>query len=126
MNLVAKEYVACQDPANPGVLILSRFASAAAECTAALLVNPYDPESVGTAIGQALSMPLEERRSRHNALFQMLLVHDARDWGERFLSALTPPQASPKWPSWPKVTEQMALTKKQRVDNIAHIEETAL
>jgi trehalose 6-phosphate synthase len=126
MNLVAKEYVACQDPANPGVLILSRFAGAAAECTAALLVNPYDPESVGTAIGQALSMPLEERRSRHNALFQMLLAHDVRDWGERFLSALTPPPASAKWPSLPKVMEQMALTKKPRVDNIAHIEETAL
>ena len=69
-------------------------------------------------------MPLEERRSRHNALFQTLLAHDVRDWGERFLSALTPPQASSKWPSWPKITEQMALTKKRRVDNI--IEETAL
>jgi trehalose 6-phosphate synthase len=60
MNLVAKEYVACQDPEQPGVLILSRFAGAAAECAEALQVNPYDPEAVGTAIGQALSMPLEE------------------------------------------------------------------
>ena len=31
MNLVAKEYVAAQDAADPGVLILSRFAGAAAE-----------------------------------------------------------------------------------------------
>ena len=30
MNLVAKEYVAAQDPDNPGVLVLSRFAGAAA------------------------------------------------------------------------------------------------
>jgi len=47
MNLVAKEYVASQDPEDPGVLILSRFAGAAVECEAVLLVNPYDPESVG-------------------------------------------------------------------------------
>ena len=62
MNLVAKEYVAAQDPEDPGVLILSRFAGAAAELTAALLVNPYDPETVATSIAHALSMPLEERR----------------------------------------------------------------
>ena len=46
MNLVAKEYVAAQDPEDPGVLILSRFAGAAVECATALLVNPYDPERV--------------------------------------------------------------------------------
>ena len=46
MNLVAKEYVAAQDPDDPGVLILSRFAGAAVECQAALLVNPYDQEAV--------------------------------------------------------------------------------
>jgi trehalose 6-phosphate synthase len=91
MNLVAKEYVACQDPENPGVLILSRFAGAAVECDAAVLVNPYDPESVGTAIGQALSMPLDERRSRQDALFQVLMANDVKTWGERFLMALTCP-----------------------------------
>jgi trehalose 6-phosphate synthase len=95
MNLVAKEYVACQDSENPGVLILSRFAGAAVECDAALLVNPYDPDSVGTAIGEALSMPLEERRSRHDALFQVLMANDVKNWGERFLAALTRPLPSP-------------------------------
>ena len=54
MNLVAKEYVAAQDPEDPGVLILSRFAGAAVECATALLVNPYDAEAVGNAIDQAL------------------------------------------------------------------------
>src|SRR5580704_9895960 len=49
MNLVAKEYVASQNPDDPGVLILSRFAGAADECKAALLVNPYDPDSVAAA-----------------------------------------------------------------------------
>ena len=59
MNLVAKEFVAAQNADDPGVLILSRFAGAAHECAAALLVNPYDPEGVGNAINRALSMPLE-------------------------------------------------------------------
>src|SRR5258708_26979494 len=68
MNLVAKEYVAAQDPDDPGVLILSRFAGAAIEFRRALLVNPYDPESVAGAIAQALTMPIEERRARHQGL----------------------------------------------------------
>jgi trehalose 6-phosphate synthase len=92
MNLVAKEYVACQDPEDPGVLILSRFAGAAVEFAAALLVNPYDPEAVGMAIEQALSMPLDERRARHNALFQVLMTNDVKSWGERFIADLTRPQ----------------------------------
>jgi trehalose 6-phosphate synthase len=62
MNLITKEYVSAQDAENPGVLILPRFAGSAVELEAALLVNPYDPESVATAIAQALSMPLDERR----------------------------------------------------------------
>jgi trehalose 6-phosphate synthase len=97
MNLVAKEYVAAQDPEDPGVLILSRFAGAAVECEAALLVNPYDPESVGSAIAQALAMPLPERRGRYNALFQVLKVNDVETWGERFLLALTQPLNVPNW-----------------------------
>ena len=91
MNLVAKEYVSAQDAENPGVLILSRFAGAAVELEAALLVNPYDPESVGTAIAQALSMPLDERRTRHDAMFQVLLANNVKLWGDRFLSTLTRP-----------------------------------
>jgi trehalose 6-phosphate synthase len=68
MNLVAKEYVAAQDADDPGVLILSRFAGAAVEFRRALLVNPYDAESVAGAIAQALAMPIEERRARHHGL----------------------------------------------------------
>jgi len=97
MNLVAKEYVAAQDPDDPGVLILSRFAGAAVEMEAALLVNPYDPESVGTAIARALAMPLDERRTRHDALFQVLKANDVKRWGERFLDALTGPPSLPHW-----------------------------
>jgi trehalose 6-phosphate synthase len=103
MNLVAKEYVSAQDAENPGVLILSRFAGAAVELEAALLVNPYDPESVGRAIARALAMPLDERRTRHDAMFQVLLANDVKLWGERFLITLTRP------PNFPDRLAQMKL-----------------
>jgi trehalose 6-phosphate synthase len=98
MNLVAKEYIAAQDEENPGVLVLSRFAGAAAECAAALLVNPYDPEAVATTIAQALAMPLEERRERHEALFRVISQNDVKSWGDRFLAALTEEVAAPVQP----------------------------
>jgi trehalose 6-phosphate synthase len=97
MNLVAKEYVAAQDEKDPGVLILSRFAGAAAELGSALLVNPYDPEAVGTTIAHALSMPLEERRQRHNALFRVISENDIKSWGELFLASLTQEAELPTW-----------------------------
>ena len=97
MNLVAKEYIAAQDPDDPGVLILSRFAGAAAELTAALLVNPYDPETVATSISHALSMAIEERRTRHKALLHLISENDLKSWGELFLGALTKDPDLPHW-----------------------------
>jgi trehalose 6-phosphate synthase len=97
MNLVAKEYVSCQDPEDPGVLVLSRFAGAAIECEAALLVNPYDPEAVGATLARALSMSLDERRARHDALYRVLSGNDIKFWGERFLTALTRPPGRWNW-----------------------------
>ncbi len=88
MNLVAKEYVAAQNPEDPGVLVLSRFAGSARECTAALLVNPYDHEGVAIAINRALSMSLDERRQRHAVNFKALVQNDLSLWAERFLDAL--------------------------------------
>jgi trehalose 6-phosphate synthase len=89
MNLVAKEYVAAQDAANPGVLILSRFAGAAAEFKeGALLVNPYDPDQVAAAIARAVAMPQAERKSRHAALYRVLLSNDISGWGDKFLASL--------------------------------------
>jgi trehalose 6-phosphate synthase len=88
MNLVAKEYVAAQDPEDPGVLILSRFAGAAIEFRRALLVNPYDPESVASAIAQALAMPLEERRARHQDLLAAISAYDIDRWQREFLATL--------------------------------------
>jgi trehalose 6-phosphate synthase len=88
MNLVAKEYVASQNPDDPGVLILSRFAGAAHECKTALLVNPYDPDSVAAALGQAISMSLGERRERHEAMFRTLSRNDIQHWAQGFLTEL--------------------------------------
>ena len=68
MNLVAKEFVAAQDPEDPGVLVLSEFAGAAEQLQAALLVNPHDIGATADAIHRALSMPVEERRERWQAL----------------------------------------------------------
>jgi trehalose 6-phosphate synthase len=98
MNLVAKEFVAAQDPDDPGVLILSRFAGAALECRAALLVNPYDIEAVADAINRALSMPLEERRARHRENFDVLSENDIKFWGTRFVDALMKPLAPARLP----------------------------
>ena len=88
INLVAKEYVAAQDPEDPGVLVLSRFAGAAIDLRRALLVNPYDAESVANALAQALAMPLEERRARHQALLAVVSDYDVERWQREFLSAL--------------------------------------
>jgi trehalose 6-phosphate synthase len=88
MNLVAKEYVAAQDPDDPGVLILSRFAGAAIDFRRALLVNPYDAESVASALVQALVMPLEERRARHKTLYAKVCEYDVNRWQREFLTAL--------------------------------------
>ena len=89
MNLVAKEYVAAQDPADPGVLVLSQFAGAAAELRAALLVNPNDLEAVSQAIHHALTMPLPERRARHEKLMKALYRTDISNWGTSFIAKLT-------------------------------------
>jgi trehalose 6-phosphate synthase len=92
MNLVAKEFVASQNAEDPGVLILSRFAGAARECTAALLVNPYDHEGVAIAINRALSMSQDERVARHAVNYKALLRNDLGQWAERFLDTLEHPR----------------------------------
>ena len=88
MNLVAKEFVAAQDPADPGVLVLSRFAGAAEQMGDALLVNPFDIDAVAQATQKALHMPLEERRIRHGRLLAGIRQHDVHNWRRDFLSAL--------------------------------------
>lgn len=89
MNLVAKEFIVAQDPADPGVLVLSRFAGAAEQLKEAVLVNPYDTEGLAGAIHLALQMPLEERRARHAALLECCRRTDVHWWCDTFLQALS-------------------------------------
>lgn len=89
MNLVAKEFVAAQDPENPGALVLSRLAGAAAELgDGAVLVNPFDAVGVADAILKATEMPLAERRERQAAMMQVLRANDIHAWRQRFMAAL--------------------------------------
>jgi trehalose 6-phosphate synthase len=89
MNLVAKEFVAAQDPDDPGVLVLSRFAGAAEQMTQALLVNPYDTQAVAEAIQRALQMSLSERRQRHAELLAGIRQYDVHWWHRHFIENLT-------------------------------------
>ena len=95
MNLVAKEYVAAQDPSDPGALVLSRFAGAAAELTDALLVNPYDPDAMAEALHQALGMALDERRERWQAMMHHVETQTATAWQTQFLDLLRNDEAVP-------------------------------
>jgi trehalose 6-phosphate synthase len=88
MNLVAKEFIAAQDPEDPGALVLSSLAGAAQELTGALLVNPYDKAAVARALEQALAMPLAERRSRHEGMLKVLRVNSIARWQESFVARL--------------------------------------
>ncbi|MDY0329989.1 MAG: trehalose-6-phosphate synthase [Thiomonas sp.] len=89
MNLVAKEFLAVQDPADPGVLVLSRFAGAAEQLRDAVLVNPYATQQTADAIQFALQMPLDERRQRHERLMAEIRRHDVHWWRRQFLDTLT-------------------------------------
>jgi trehalose 6-phosphate synthase len=100
MNLVAKEFVASQDPENPGVLVLSRFAGAAEQLREALLVNPYDIEGTASAIQLALQMPIEERRVRYEALMKIIRRFDVHWWCDSFLESLAKAKAEETGTPW--------------------------
>ncbi len=88
MNLVAKEYVAAQNPLDPGVLVLSEFAGAAQQLDAALLVNPHDIDAMANVFMRAFSMPLGERRERWQAMLHSLEDSALDSWFDDFVTAL--------------------------------------
>src|SRR5579883_1888288 len=88
MNLVAKEYAAAQNPADPGVLVLSKFAGAANELDTALLVNPHDVDGMARVLAMAIAMPLTERRMRYEAMMDRLKRHSIQDWFSDFIRVL--------------------------------------
>jgi trehalose 6-phosphate synthase len=95
MNLVAKEYVAAQNPFDPGVLVLSEFAGAAKQLDAALLVNPHDIDGMARQIAAALAMSLDERRERWHAMVAKLRSSSVQNWFADFLRALTETRHAP-------------------------------
>ena len=95
MNLVAKEYVAAQNPDDPGVLILSRFAGAASGLPEAMLVNPFDVDGVAEAISLALTMPLDERQARHKALMARVREVSAAAYCRAFTARLADVSCQP-------------------------------
>ncbi len=110
MNLVAKEFVAAQDPDDPGVLILSLFAGAAQEMKAALLVNPYDLDSVADAIATATNMPKTQRIERWRAMMNHLVEHDIHAWRRTFLTALAADLPGPVPAKDPVIVGEPCLT----------------
>lgn len=88
MNLVAKEYVAAQDPSDPGVLVLSRFAGAAEELSEALIVNPYSTDEMAETLRAAIQMPLAERQRRHEILSANVMENTASHWARSFLDKM--------------------------------------
>jgi trehalose 6-phosphate synthase len=88
MNLVAKEYLAAQDPNDPGVLVLSEFAGSARQLDSALLVNPHDIDDIAAAIRIALAMPVDERRARWRPAMDVIEREDIHGWFADFMTAL--------------------------------------
>jgi trehalose 6-phosphate synthase len=116
MNLVAKEYVAAQNPADPGVLVLSKFAGAANELDTALLVNPHDIDGMAHTIATALSMPLTERRMRWEAMMTKLRNHTIQQWFADFIDALQDSQLD-KAPLGPIMADPPAPWPLRSVNN---------
>ncbi|MEM7695699.1 MAG: trehalose-6-phosphate synthase [Pseudomonadota bacterium] len=98
MNLVAKEYIAAQDPENPGVLILSRFAGAAEEMPDALIVNPYSIDELAESLRAAIQMPLDERKDRFGRLYHNVVTNTASSWARAFLDRLVDTHATRRAP----------------------------
>jgi trehalose 6-phosphate synthase len=109
MNLVAKEYVAAQNPFDPGVLVLSAFAGAAKQLDAALLVNPHDIEGMARQIAAALTMSLDERRERWQAMIAKLRASSVQSWFADFLRALEDARCAPSLPAAPRPAKVVNL-----------------
>ncbi len=98
MNLVAKEYVFCQQE-NSGVLILSEFAGAAQELPNAMIVNPYDIGQMAECLEEALSMSDEEKTLRMSSMRARVIRYDATHWAGAFLSGLEACKVEPEAPT---------------------------
>jgi trehalose 6-phosphate synthase/phosphatase len=111
MNLVAKEFIACQRE-NPGLLILSEFAGAAEELFNALLVNPYDSAAVAGTLTQALALSPEEKQDRMRPMRERVIRYDARHWARSFIDDLVSDPTSDKRAVETPIQEALEQLKK--------------
>ena len=89
MNLVAKEYIACQQN-NTGVLILSEFAGAAHELFASLMVNPYNETEVAETIYKGLKLLKPSTKKEMNKMMRKeVITNDSVFWAKNFINSLT-------------------------------------
>jgi trehalose 6-phosphate synthase len=123
MNLVAKEYVAAQDPDDPGVLVLSRFAGAARQMTDAVIVNPYSREEMSEALKVALTMPKAERRRRWERLYESVRTSDVKVWRDSFVAALSSAR-EPALPLFPSATA--AILSEGEPETPGYVQEAAV
>jgi trehalose 6-phosphate synthase len=115
MNLVAKEYIAAQDPDDPGVLMLSRFAGAARQMTEAVIVNPYSREELADGLKLSLSMSLSERRARYQSLMAGIRHSNVKVWRDSFVEALKAAH-EPLLPLMPPSVEMLAQASSEEAD----------
>jgi trehalose 6-phosphate synthase len=88
LNLVAKEFIAAQRAESPGVLVLSKFAGAAAELRHAVLTNPYHADGLAADLDLALRMPVPERKRRQELLASVVGETTPHRWAAAFLGRL--------------------------------------
>lgn len=99
MNLVAKEYVACQVDRR-GVLLLSELAGARDELSWALPINPYDAQGTAVTLAHAAEMSPSDRAERMDHLRAYVAEHDIYEWMREHLRAaahLIAARASTRW-----------------------------
>ncbi|MEJ5265568.1 MAG: bifunctional alpha,alpha-trehalose-phosphate synthase (UDP-forming)/trehalose-phosphatase [Bacteroidales bacterium] len=83
MNLVAKEFIACQTE-NQGCLILSEMAGAAAELNEALIINPVDNFEIADAIFSALEMNQADKKMRLARMQNRIANYNVFTWAQDF------------------------------------------
>ncbi|MEX1108713.1 MAG: trehalose-6-phosphate synthase [Dongiaceae bacterium] len=88
MGLAAKEYIAAQNPEDPGVLVLSQSTGAASELTDAILVDPLDDRSIAGGLRRATEMKRDERQGRWLSMMRKVQGNDAQRWRQRLLAAV--------------------------------------
>ncbi|KAL1956195.1 hypothetical protein VTO42DRAFT_7542 [Malbranchea cinnamomea] len=88
MNLVAYEYIACQQERH-GVLVLSEFAGAAQSLNGSIIVNPWNTDELAGAYQEAVTMSDEQRALNFYKLQKYVSKYTSAFWGQSFVAELT-------------------------------------